>query len=44
MSALSYIPFSYTIGEYAFGVAEIGVAITMLYYLSINIGFAVIMS
>lgn len=41
MAALSYIPISFPVAGLTIGAAEVFVALTLVYYLSINVGFAV---
>lgn len=41
MAAISYIPISFTVAGLTIGAAEIFVALTLVYYISINVAFAV---
>lgn len=41
MAAVSYIPLSFTVAGLTIGAAEIFVALTLVYYISINVAFAV---
>lgn len=41
MSAISFVPFSFAVAGLTIGAAEIFVALILVYYISINVGFAV---